>query len=131
MSGHFTAWVAGMGPAAANHLWQSTACVAGAWLLTLALRRNQARVRYAVWVAGAAVVLLVWGTRWRAVRRIRREAKRVDEGREWEILRRVEGGASTRLGKGKYGDSGAALQNDDAQRDVRGIELRMSAERME
>jgi len=196
-----------MGPAAANHLWQSTACVAGAWLLTLALRRNQARVRhavwvaasikflvpfsvlmaagnllpharrpvapvvvsamdvveepfadaglqvapaavhvatlrerveaelpvglFAVWVAGAAVVLLVWGTRWRAVRRIRREAKRVDEGREWEILRRVEGGASTRLGKGKYGDSGAALQNDDAQRDVRGIELRMSAERME
>ena len=58
MSGHFTAWVAGMGPAIANHLWQSTACVAGAWLLTLALRRNQARVRYAVWLAASIKFLI-------------------------------------------------------------------------
>ena len=50
--------MASIGPAVANHLWQSTAFAAGGWLLTLALRRNQARVRYCVWLA-ASVKFLV------------------------------------------------------------------------
>lgn len=33
-----------------NHLWQSTAVVIVAWLLTVALRNNSARVRYAIWM---------------------------------------------------------------------------------
>jgi bla regulator protein BlaR1 len=41
-----------------NHLWQSTVVAAAAWLLTLALRKNQARVRYWVWMA-ASVKFLV------------------------------------------------------------------------
>jgi bla regulator protein BlaR1 len=41
-----------------NHLWQSTLCLAVAALLTLALRRNRAQVRYAIWVA-ASVKFLV------------------------------------------------------------------------
>jgi bla regulator protein BlaR1 len=35
--------------ALANHLWQSTLFVATAWLLSLALRKNQARIRYSIW----------------------------------------------------------------------------------
>ena len=35
----------------ASHLWQSTLSAGAAALLTLALRRNSARVRYAVWLA--------------------------------------------------------------------------------
>lgn len=42
----------------ANHLWQSTVCVAVAWLLTLALRKNRAAVRYWIWLA-ASVKFLV------------------------------------------------------------------------
>lgn len=41
-----------------NHLWQSTVVVAIAWLLALALRKNQARARYWVWMA-ASVKFLV------------------------------------------------------------------------
>ncbi len=41
-----------------NHLWQSTLCLAVAALLTLALKRNRARVRSAIWVA-ASVKFLV------------------------------------------------------------------------
>jgi len=37
-------------PALADHLWQSTLFAAAAALLTVALRRNSARVRYAVWL---------------------------------------------------------------------------------
>ena len=44
--------------AAGNHLWQSTLCVAVAWLLTLALRKNRASVRYGLWLA-ASVKFLV------------------------------------------------------------------------
>jgi len=47
---HFSPW--------ANHLWQSTLCAAGAWLLTLALRKNRAAVRYWLWFA-ASVKFLV------------------------------------------------------------------------
>jgi len=35
----------------ANHLWQSTLFTAAAWLLTLALRKNRAAVRYGLWLA--------------------------------------------------------------------------------
>ena len=38
----------------ANHLWQSTICAAVAWLLTLALRKNRAAVRY--WILLAASI---------------------------------------------------------------------------
>jgi uncharacterized protein (TIGR03435 family) len=43
---------------AGNHLWQSTLCLAVAALLTLALRRNRARVRSTIWAA-ASVKFLV------------------------------------------------------------------------
>src|SRR5690349_5879412 len=42
----------------ANHLWQSTLFAGAAWLLTLALRKNAARVRHWVWVV-ASVKFLV------------------------------------------------------------------------
>jgi bla regulator protein BlaR1 len=51
-------YLASLGPALANHLWQSTAFAVVAWLLTLALRKNQARVRYAIWLA-ASIKFLV------------------------------------------------------------------------
>jgi uncharacterized protein (TIGR03435 family) len=41
-----------------NHLWQSTAIVLVAWLLTLLLRANPARVRYAIWMT-ASIKFLV------------------------------------------------------------------------
>ena len=41
-----------------NHLWQSTAVAILAWLLTLALRHNSARVRYAIWLAASIKFLL-------------------------------------------------------------------------
>ena len=37
-----------------DHLWQSTLFAAAAWLLTLALKANAARVRYGVWLAASA-----------------------------------------------------------------------------
>src|ERR1700722_18085035 len=42
----------------ANHLWQSTLFASAAWLLTLALRKNPARVRHWVWVAAALKFLV-------------------------------------------------------------------------
>lgn len=42
----------------ANHLWQSTLCAAAVWLLTLALKKNRAAVRYWLWLA-ASVKFLV------------------------------------------------------------------------
>jgi len=42
----------------ANHIWQSTLFAAIAGLLTLAFRRNQARVRYRLWVAASYKFLL-------------------------------------------------------------------------
>ena len=34
-----------------NHLWQSTLFVGAVWLVTMALRRNDARVQYWLWAA--------------------------------------------------------------------------------
>ena len=49
--GFFTpAWAPAWTAALINHLWQSTAVVLVAWLLTLSLRPNPARVRYAIWM---------------------------------------------------------------------------------
>jgi len=42
----------------ANHLWQSALFAGAAWLLTLALRKNSARVRHWVWVAAALKFLV-------------------------------------------------------------------------
>jgi uncharacterized protein (TIGR03435 family) len=42
----------------ANHLWQSTVFAVAAWLLTLALRKNPARVRHWVWVAASFKFLI-------------------------------------------------------------------------
>jgi uncharacterized protein (TIGR03435 family) len=41
-----------------NHLWQSTLVVAAAALVALALNRNEARVRYAVWIAASLKFLV-------------------------------------------------------------------------
>jgi hypothetical protein len=45
-------------PVVGNHLWQSTVFLAMAGLLTLALRKNQARTRYWLWLAASAKFLL-------------------------------------------------------------------------
>ncbi len=42
----------------ANHLWQSTAFAGVAWVLTLALKRNRAAVRHAVWMAASVKFLI-------------------------------------------------------------------------
>ena len=45
-------------PALFNHLWQSTLFAAVAALLTMAFRRNHARVRHAVWLAASIKFLI-------------------------------------------------------------------------
>src|ERR1700728_2775148 len=47
-------WLASL----ANHLWQSTALIFVAWLLAFALRKNQARARYWVWLSASVKFLL-------------------------------------------------------------------------
>ena len=42
----------------ANHIWQSTLGGAAAWLLTLALRKNRAAVRYSIWLAASTKFLI-------------------------------------------------------------------------
>jgi uncharacterized protein (TIGR03435 family) len=49
-----TSWTGGL----VNHLWQSTVVVGIAWLLTLALRSNQARTRYWVWMIASVKFLI-------------------------------------------------------------------------
>jgi uncharacterized protein (TIGR03435 family) len=44
--------------ALANHLWQSTVFVLAAWLLAIALRGNQARTRFWLWMIASAKFLL-------------------------------------------------------------------------
>jgi bla regulator protein blaR1 len=45
-------------PAVGNHLWQSTLFAVVAGLLTLVLRKNQARARYALWLAASLKFLV-------------------------------------------------------------------------
>jgi len=42
----------------ANHLWQSTLFAVIAWLLTLALRKNRAAMRYWIWLAASIKFLI-------------------------------------------------------------------------
>jgi uncharacterized protein (TIGR03435 family) len=53
-----TVWNQGWLVLVFNHLWQSTLVVLLAWLVTLALKRNEARTRYWVWMV-ASLKLLV------------------------------------------------------------------------
>src|SRR4051812_17538615 len=63
----------------ADHLWQSTVVAAAATLLALTLRRNRARVRYAIWLAAsikflvpfAALVLVASLPGWRPAAPVR------------------------------------------------------------
>jgi uncharacterized protein (TIGR03435 family) len=48
----------GMGSAFANHLWQSTAFAAIVGLLTMLLRKHQARIRFSLWLAASIKFLL-------------------------------------------------------------------------
>jgi bla regulator protein BlaR1 len=48
----------GIAPALGNHLWQSTIFAVIAGLLTLLLRKNQARTRYWLWLAASAKFLI-------------------------------------------------------------------------
>jgi len=41
-----------------NHLWQSTLVLAAAWILTILLHRNPARVRYGIWMLASLKFLL-------------------------------------------------------------------------
>lgn len=47
-----------LAPALGNHLWQSTLFAAAAGFLTLILRKEQARVRYWLWLAASAKFLI-------------------------------------------------------------------------
>ena len=41
-----------------DHLWQTTLCVAVAWLVTRALKKNSARIRHGIWLV-ASIKFLV------------------------------------------------------------------------
>ena len=43
-----------------------------------------------IWLCGVMVVLAIWGVRWRQVAKTLRRAVRVEDGREWENLRRLQ-----------------------------------------
>jgi bla regulator protein blaR1 len=45
-------------PVIGNHLWQSTAFSAVAWVLTLSMRKNSAQVRFGLWLAASIKFLL-------------------------------------------------------------------------
>jgi bla regulator protein BlaR1 len=49
---------AAIAPAMANHLWQSTLFAALAVILTLAFRKNQARIRHHLWLAASVKFLI-------------------------------------------------------------------------
>ncbi len=57
MSSAQAMWAA-VGPELGNHLWQSTLFACAAGLLTLTLRRNQARARYWLWLAASVKFLI-------------------------------------------------------------------------
>jgi bla regulator protein blaR1 len=50
-------WTA-VAPMLANHLWQSTLFAVAAGLLTLTMRKNQARIRYWIWLAASLKFLI-------------------------------------------------------------------------
>ena len=55
---YLSALWSGVAPGLANHLWQSTLVAVAAGVLTLALRKNQARTRYWLWLAASTKFLI-------------------------------------------------------------------------
>src|SRR6266436_2043144 len=55
---HLSATWTALPPALGNHLWQSTLFAIMAGLLTLILRKNQARVRHWLWLAASVKFLI-------------------------------------------------------------------------
>ncbi len=55
---YFSEAPAAIAPAMANHLWQSTLFALLAAILTLALRKNQARIRHGLWLAASLKFLV-------------------------------------------------------------------------
>ncbi len=55
---YFSEMPAAIAPAMANHLWQSTLFAALAALLTLAFKKNQARIRHHLWLAASLKFLV-------------------------------------------------------------------------
>jgi bla regulator protein BlaR1 len=55
---HLSSILASIAPALANHVWQSTVFAALVGLLTVLLRKNQARIRYSLWLV-ASIKFLV------------------------------------------------------------------------
>ena len=55
---YFSEVPAAIAPAVANHLWQSTLFAGLAAILTLAFRKNQARVRHSLWLAASLKFLV-------------------------------------------------------------------------
>lgn len=54
----FSDFALSLAPALANHLWQSTVVAAIAALLTLAFRKDHARIRYGIWLAASLKFLV-------------------------------------------------------------------------
>jgi uncharacterized protein (TIGR03435 family) len=55
---HLSSTLANFGPAFANHIWQSTVFLGIVALLTISLRKHQARLRFSLWLA-ASIKFLV------------------------------------------------------------------------
>ena len=55
---YFSEMPAAIAPAIANHLWQSTLFAALAAILTLAFKKNQARIRHHLWLAASLKFLV-------------------------------------------------------------------------
>jgi bla regulator protein BlaR1 len=55
---NLSAMLRAFAPALGNHLWQSTMFAIAAGLLTLILRKNQARIRYSIWLAASMKFLI-------------------------------------------------------------------------
>jgi bla regulator protein BlaR1 len=58
MTEHLSSMLKSMGPAVANHLWQSTVFAAMVGLVTLLLRKHQARIRFLLWLAASMKFLV-------------------------------------------------------------------------
>jgi bla regulator protein blaR1 len=55
---YFTEVTAAVAPAMADHLWQSTLFMGLAAIVTLGLKKNQARIRHSVWMAASLKFLI-------------------------------------------------------------------------
>lgn len=54
---HLSEMTSTLGPAVANHLWQSTLFAVAAGTLTLLLRKNRAQARYWLWMIASVKFL--------------------------------------------------------------------------